>query len=804
MTSWKFYLNNIEVDEPIGWDGIEFMAKRTESHGLDQPFSTEVAFYGKAANILKQSFDSYFINAEISIKIISNVFVNGVAWEFDGHINMDVYSEKNSCDSDTFEVSVGIVEDNFREKFKARMGVDVDFYADKDLNGLPISTANFDDIRLHTQQVYLVGYGKNYSPTNPNSTYIYYQYSHGWILEDFALILPAYFNNTDFKGAFGSTFDPQSIRWTPSDGVCFKNNSTFQRKIKFNIDINGSFGWNPNSDAQIGNSANLVLSLQVTNGNLPNGGSETQRYYLGTTAVNTFQNPLYSTQFDFNVEQEILLNPNDRVLIFMQWGGDGNIAVGQFNQPGIYEMRIYIENCCVTITENNEASYASNVEGMLVENAFRRLVEIMTGDSDGFISDTFSKENDGCYWNYLITNGLKIRNAKTLLNTIIGCGTEDATSKYKISFNKLFDGLNKIFCLGWDFEFVDNKWKVRVESLEYFYQNVIATTFENAKEVTQNAMTQDLINQVKVGYSDKWKNIQIAGLWAIHTDRNYYINNRALSEGTTKDLDLLSDIIAEGYAIEFSRRLQFFQDDSGSSDRPNDYETFIIWVNKYELTIENVQSTCFKVPDEIGTKIFSPGSVSVPSNLIFYSSSQVQNLYNINITPARNAARLWKYLGMFTYGIPTFASPELVFVSGEYQIDYYSQILETEINPVENSGCVILVNGEINEGANIGASIFEAEENKKYLFKPIEIEFEYPQSLCDFINLSSNNQFCKVRVSIGSMVKSGWIQSMDNKPNDAKGGTTRFKLIASNIADPEPPIPPGGRAYSDAYSNAYQ
>jgi hypothetical protein len=50
-------------------------------------------------------------------------------------------------------------------------------------------------------------------------------------------------------------------------------------------------------------------------------------------------------------------------------------------------------------------------------------------------------------------------------------------------------------------------------------------------------------------------------------------------------------------------------------------------------------------------------------------------------------------------------------------------------------------------------------------------------------------------------MQSGYIQSIENKPNDGKGGTTTFTLIASNIADPEPP--PEGRAYSDAYSSAY-
>jgi len=132
MARWKFYLNNIEVEEPIGWDGIEFTAQRTEEHGIDQPFTTEVAFYGKGAKLIKSLYDTQFINAEITIKIVSDVYVNGAPWEFNGYLNMALYSETNVCDTDSWQVSVGIIDDNFREKFKSRMDVDVDIYASKD------------------------------------------------------------------------------------------------------------------------------------------------------------------------------------------------------------------------------------------------------------------------------------------------------------------------------------------------------------------------------------------------------------------------------------------------------------------------------------------------------------------------------------------------------------------------------------------------------------------------------------------------------------------------------------------------
>jgi len=56
MANWKFYLDGIEVEEPIGWDAVEFTAVRMESHGIDQPFSTEVKFYERGARYIKSIF----------------------------------------------------------------------------------------------------------------------------------------------------------------------------------------------------------------------------------------------------------------------------------------------------------------------------------------------------------------------------------------------------------------------------------------------------------------------------------------------------------------------------------------------------------------------------------------------------------------------------------------------------------------------------------------------------------------------------------------------------------------------------
>jgi hypothetical protein len=795
MAGWNFYLNDILVEEPIGWDAIEFTALRTDADGIDQPFSTEISFYGKGAKLIKSLYDIFFINAEISIRITSDVYVNGVAWEFNGFLNLAVYSEFNVCDTDSWQITVGIIDDSFREKFKSRMGVEVDLNILADLDGNVIAAPPIDTIRLHTQELYLAAYANDLIEENTNIplyAQLFWTYSDGWSLEDFAAIIPAYFQNTDFKEPFGTTFDLQQIKWHPTKGVCFKNNSGFTRKLTFNVRINGAFQWDfPNG--KLGETANITLSIMVTNGDAPNGGSETQRFYLANSAINTFNSGV-KTLYDFTATQEITLAPENRVLIFLQWGGGGNVVPGDELDADIgRRLNLWVDDCCLTITEKNSAAYSTFAETMRAENFLRRLVHIITGDADGLVSETFSKDGDGCYWDYALTTGLKIRQAKTLGQLENPCDPLSVTTQnsFKISFDKIFEGLNTIFCLGWDFVYVNGGWKVRIETLEYFYQNQINFTAINVGEVTQSAMTSDLANQIVIGYEDKWKNIQVSGIWAIHTDRNYYINNRAMSEGTSKKLEIMSPIIAEGYAIEVSRRLEQIQDNSGSSDRPNDYNLFIIWLNRNELTINNIQNSEYKQRTETGTVVFPAGTVSMSSSRINTSNSEVKALYNIFITPARNALRWWKKLGMHTYGL---VNPRMRFQVGQYQTSYSSFIDDT-LEPCQE-GCVGCV---ISEDADISPSLFRPTKSQ-YLFKPIEIEFTYPQSLCDFIDLSDNNSYGKVKLISGSLSVSGYILNMNNKPEDANGGTTTFKLIASNIPDPEPQML---GAYTSAFSNAY-
>jgi hypothetical protein len=385
----------------------------------------------------------------------------------------------------------------------------------------------------------------------------------------------------------------------------------------------------------------------------------------------------------------------------------------------------------------------------------------MTGSNNKLLSDAFSESGDGCYWNNALTNGLHIR----------GADGQNNLGSLKTSWKQVFEDLDKIFCLGWAFEWTGSEWKIRVEPREYFYQNQISQTFTNVGEVDQVAKVDLIKNNITLGFTDKWKNIQLSGVYAIHTDRNYFVGNRAMNEASSAKLDMRSGIIGEGYAIEFSRRLSGITFGGATSDRPNDYETFIIWLNRFTLSFDQIENSVFNLPQQTGPITYLPGQVSMPSNYISASNSPLTGLYNIYHTPARIACRWWKVLGMYTYGL---ANEILRYQVGQYQTSYSSTINGDD----ENEACIQIYTGTIAENSDIYADILNP-DFQYYLFKPIGIEFSYPQSLCDFLTLSQDEQYKKVRLTSGSLDIQGFITEATNQPEDASGGTTKFTLLMS-------------------------
>ena len=739
MANWKFFLDGNEVEEPIGWDAIEFTAIRMDSHGIDQPFSTEVRFYAEGARYIKSIYDQHFINQPIAITITSDVGYGNSSYQFDGFLNLAIYSEKNVCDTDSWEITVGIIDDNFREDFKARTDVEIDLTKTKDLNDSTINALAFRNIRMHRMPLYLTATGKNYAD---NTGYAEFDSIPAVRA---ALSVPTYWSQSDLREAYGSTLNTAVIQIIGetnfASGAIFVNNQSVTRTIEYEIKV--SF----DGQRYLGTANAETLELRISE-------------HAGTTFISKIV--LYTVSLGFN---QTFSNLNATFTGSFNCPPGNTISL-QFVALGVgvkwgANITTY-EGYTITLNEINEGEFASTSDVLTIEQWLRRCIYVMTGSNNKLLSDTFSESGNGCEWSYALTNGIRIRN-----------NTTEAGTQLMTSWKKTFEELDKIFCLGWAFEWTGSEWKIRVETRDYFYQNLVSQSFANVGEVVQAAKVDMLMNNITTGYTDRWKNIQISGVYAVHTERNYFIQNRAMNENSSAKLDLRSNIIAEGYAIEFYRRMSDITYGAASSDRPNDNETFIIWLNRIEFTIATIQTSEYNLPEETGSKTFDPGTVSASSNIACNVNGDIlDNRYNFAITPARNTYRWWKWLGMFTYKMPGF-------VALRYQVGQY--FTNIEIGIITGYDCNIFAIAEqgIEENDSVSPVLLD-EPYKDYLLRPIEVTFSYPQSLCDFLTLSQDEQYKKVRLTSGSLVIEGFITSATNQPEDASGGTTQFTLLYSN------------------------
>ena len=417
-----------EVEEPIGWDAIEFTALRMESHGIDQPFSTEVRFYNQGAKYIKSIYDQYFINQPIAIQITSDVGYNGTPYVFDGFLNMAIYQEHNVCDTDSWEITVGIIDDNFREDFKARQDVEIDLTSTTDLSGNAIAALSEKEIRLHRQELYLQGNGKNLADS---STYTY-NGPLGPIAQRFAVV-PTYWQQTDFKDNYGLTINTNAIFVTRANWETtplLKNNQSGTRIFNYEVSIDFDL---TNNDT--GGSIEIALGFLILNGNVLDNFVELYRVTL-TPGQSLSVSSTYTGSFSIASGYTASLFFTQDTFSTVLTGVSVDIAKGY----------------TINLNEANAGEYASQCNVLTIEQWLRRAIYIITGSNDKLLSDCFSEADDGCYWNNALTNGLRIR----------GAANQSGLGALKTSWKQVFDDLDRIFCLGWAFEWTGSEWKIRV------------------------------------------------------------------------------------------------------------------------------------------------------------------------------------------------------------------------------------------------------------------------------------------------------------------------------------------------------
>ncbi len=770
MTSYRFYIDGVEVEEPVSWDGEEFVISRSkEFFGFENSYSLSLRFWNKGAQKITEKYNLFGIEAKLTFSVEMSCD-NKKTWRniINGVLNCANYSRLNG------EVSVMLEESEFGRTFKNRIETPVSLSLTESLDGNEISDLDYKEVTLQSKAIVRK---TNFTTNTDASTQTYSspRFDTGDdiliyfpmipVLSDLVTpteIAPLYEACADDSGAFNC-----------SKKHIFENTYGFAIDVTINFRVKGYLAVNTNFFGVGGTIIKLDnTGMYFAYGNQlsPTQINISEGIVDGECLSSPTEEP-YSTkvddgddEFDVSYGVSITLHAGDRIWLWYQMGtispdSSSCSPSDEYSDSWFFNIDFdpisFIKLESVTLTDPTRAKV------FMIHEALSKVAEIITGEKDCLKSEYFGARdsqprqygNIGCQRYISITNGINIR------NMLQSNGT---TFPINLSFKQLYRILDSVFCLGMNLEYdiAEARWFIRIEKREYFYVKSYEIELDNVANIEVKASLDNYFNGAVVGYP-KWQlnNGQTNGIDEFNTKREYSI----LNKNAKKKLEISCEAIASGYNIEFTRRQQYLVDTT--KDFETDNELYIICLNRVESNGYAVGTTNER--DEL---------FDLVENVISPETS-----YNLRISPSRNMYRWLRYVKCSLARKP---NKQIKFLTGEGNYLLRTTTTQNECDPV----C------EINEKDNFDATNNCFDEAGIELINPEIITFDYPLNFGIFAQIMNNIE-TPIRVNCSTdVIYRAFIESVNFKPNGKEGGTAKFVLTTA---------PSSGAAFDSGYDEGY-
>lgn len=717
--AWRFSINGTQVEEPVGWDAIQFKLQRDDQFsGLENMLSESVSYDGTAGTLIKTAYETDGIDASLAYLVEYSCDGTIYTTRFSGILNCVSYKEVNGV------VTVKAEPSGLHRKIKNRLDVPVNLMSSTSIGGEAMSTIDPFDLGLHSK---VILYESDFiqDPTRVQldrapgpgvGTGDTYSYPLIAELADLPETLDTF------------TFEPPgAILYS---GAVYPAGVS-SRTIKVAGNIKFTITW-----------YDIVVRLYLR---LHNGvGTAIDEVELATFPLNEI-----TPQTEV---KDIIIAPDtvsfdmpvgSFLYLYFQVTGEGS--------GGVNSLLIDFETDS-TLSLIEESTYpTTTTKAFLLHEAFSKIAESITDVQDSFKSDFFGRVNsspreydiNGCGGWVALTNGLNIRKMLDKDGNVFPIIS---------SFNDLFESCNALWNLGMRIEVdSDGKEFIRVEPKEYFYDLSSVITISGVADIETVPAIDLLYNEFEVGYS-KWNlNIgRVSGIDEFNSKRNYSVP----IEKAKKKLSAMSKIIAAGYTIEQTRRAQY--DENTTSDFETDNDLFFICTNIAPVTSDLYTTPPVSTLYEAGIVSERDENFTSIDNLISPETS-----YNLRLSPVRMAIKWWKSLAAATY----YKSPATIkFISGTG--NYQEQDQQTDSCNTFND--IIEQNQNITSDNIMGTDVDP-------LYIPNYITFQYPITWEHFLLLEANSEKV-LQFSCNGTIRRGFIKTLEFEPN-AEGDTARFKLI---------------------------
>jgi hypothetical protein len=727
---FKFYINDIEIDEPVGFDATKIMLKRSDNwHGVLSEASEEnVEIYGQGFEILSALYNEFGIDAVAKMRI--EYYCSGVL-EDNVEYNITFYDYKEYCGNDCY-CEVGIERVGcfyqFRNAMETKVNLDAltsidkttllsDYeYLGKEIE-IPGKTIRLTNHAVHNEDLV---YSNPIIMTLDNIYKYWFIPFPTVINQEIEIFQPISADGDNLEGLYQS-----SSTNLPPDTACFKLETldpNITGTYKLTGKVKGAVAVVPDSENSF-DAITFIIEKHDYDGNVIGSPLVSENIPFSNVVTDIFYG--YETEmsvgfFDIDIDLDISYTEHNlHIYIFTNLESytvsfSSDPPVFQFSKDNYIDMKI------------NSLYPPTPAKLYLPNEALSHISEYNTNNCMGVYSEylgrtdsqPYSQIIDGCGGMLGITNGLFLRQLEYTR-------TGDKTPILSLSFNEILEALNCINPIGFSIEKRGEDEVVRVENWEYFYNDSIVVDLGTVS-VKKEPDVKLHFKNFKTGYA-KYEAEEYNGLDEFLTEREYTTNlvNHNL------DLNKTCQFIASGYAIELTRR----QGNTTSSDWRFDNDTFVIALKREDTALSVEQ-----------------GNITSPLNII-----DPPTILNFRISPARMAMNWFQYLTTFLK-----TTKELIFSSGKGNIAAQGE---------SYSNCTI-ESGVISEKQNLLQADFQGNQDGIFTAELHTIS-EAPMTFKQY-KLIQSNPHGLIAYKCSDVQLYGWIKQLKYSFID---GSASFILI---------------------------
>jgi hypothetical protein len=725
---WKFTLDRIEIDEPIGFEGISFNVMRDDRwHGIFfEASNTQLSFYGSAFDILKGAKESYGVDAVVIFAALSRCEGQaGFTEAISGKLNFSNYQE--TCGTECL-IRMPVEQDNcamvFKNRFDQKVNIDSAIAFDKITNLANYTGLGFN-MELATQEIPISAD----ADVSLDSDLLSLSALSFFLGEQNLLVRPIYERVTDNSILTGQLNDPSNNFQDPTETFLLspqilleENSGCILTEFDYTIRLKGAVDIDIISSEGSGATFTLRTVVDYWDGNGTHVGPGNL-----TGDATALHNDLVGTLFDAAIPFDVTYTGTVSlpagsglyayIKIYYSAGVDTN-AVADFAIDFDPETSFLLSNTKACPPTDADVYLINETLARATESITDRCLTIQSDYYGRTDSQPYSSNVDGCGSLRVVTPGLKIRQA--------------TDKQFFASMKELMEGLRAIDNIGMGMQ----SDRVRIEPAEYFYQNTKILDIPLIPKAISNIEDQLVYSNLKTGYS-KWEIKSIKGIDELNSAKEYRTGIKSVSN----ELDIRSNLIAAGYIIENLRTQTLVN--TGNTDSTYDNDVFIICVDRDAYGYHVEQGIA-----ENSANFFSPATA-----------------YNWRIRPVYNLMRWFKSIAQSYVSLVNTTS-KLFFTSGTGNYLAEGNISVYDSCRIENK--------VLAENDDIDYNDFQNTDDATPIYQPEIITFDYPLSLADY-KLIKSNPYGYLNVQCGQGVFfQAYIKNVQYKPAE---GMATFTLI---------------------------